>query len=194
MAERGLLLVVSGPSGVGKTTIVHALRDRLGATLSVSMTTRDKTDADVEGVDYFFVDQARFKQAIDASELLEWAEVFGRERFYGTPRDPVEQMLVAGKTVILEIDVQGGLQVRQAMDEAMMIFIDPPNEQALLDRLRDRGREDETEIQRRFAEARSEIDKAHASDQYDHFVVNDQLESTIEAVVQIIVQHRAPEA
>jgi len=173
----GLLIVVSGPSGVGKTTIVHALLERFGAEFSVSMTTRDKTDADTEGEDYFFVDEQRFGDAISGGELLEWAKVFGR--FYGTPRGPVDQKLAAGKDVVLEIDVNGGVQVKKAKPEAVALFIMPPSEQTLITRLRDRGREDEAEIQRRFGEAKQEINLAQTCGCYDHFIVNDDLERAI---------------
>lgn len=168
--RRGLLIVISGPSGVGKTTITHRLVERLGAVFSVSMTTRPKAPSDREGVDYFFVDQARFDQAIDGGELLEWARVF--DRSYGTPKKPVMDNLAAGRDVVLEIDVNGGEQIKRAFPEALTVFILPPSEEELLNRLRHRGREDEAKIQRRFSEAKREIEQAKADSAYDVFIVN----------------------
>ncbi|MDH3584785.1 MAG: guanylate kinase, partial [Phycisphaerae bacterium] len=137
MKPNALLVVISGPSGVGKTTITHALVDRLSAAFSVSMTTRPITAADTEGVDYFFVDQAGFDQAIEQGKLLEWARVF--DYCYGTPRPPVQEHLEAGRDVILEIDVKGAIQVKAAMPEALLIFVLPPSEEELLRRLRNRA-------------------------------------------------------
>ena len=181
---RGLLIVISGPSGVGKTTITHQLVERLGASFSVSMTTRAKTAADREGVDYYFVDEGRFRSAIEGGELLEWAEVFGN--YYGTPRGPVEAELAAGRDVILEIDVAGGTQVKGKLSEAVTLFVLPPSEEVLLERLRGRAREDEATIQRRFAEAKREIGAAKTGGAYEHFVVNEDLERAIEEAVGVV--------
>lgn len=186
----GLLVVISGPSGVGKTTVAHQLVDRLGALFSVSMTTRAKTAADREGDDYYFVTPDRFKAAIDAGDLLEWANVFGN--YYGTPRKPVEKQLAAGRDVVLEIDVNGAMQIKHAFPDAMTIFILPPSEEELLKRLRTRAREDEALIQKRFGEAQREIRMARESGAYDHFVVNEQLEDVIEQTHNIIQQRKQP--
>ena len=180
--------MISGPSGVGKTTITHRLVERLGAVFSVSMTTRPRKGSDRDGVDYYFVDELRFRQAIEGGELLEWAQVF--DRFYGTPRGPVEANLAAGRDVILEIDVAGGKQVKQALPRMLGIFILPPSEQELVVRLRSRGREDEAEIQRRFRDAQREIADAHASGAYDHFVVNQTLDTAVEEAYERILQHK----
>lgn len=189
MAERpGLLLIISGPSGAGKTTIARGLLQRLGAVFSVSMTTRPRTAADTQGVDYDFVDTDRFEQAIERGELLEWAKVF--DRYYGTPREPVERHLAEGRDVLLEIDVQGGVQVKQAKPKALAIFILPPSEQELLERLRRRAREDEQAIQRRFREAQHEIRTAQSSGAYDHFIVNEQVEDAIDDALRLIEQRR----
>ncbi len=182
----GLLLVISGPSGVGKTTITHAVEQRLGGVFSVSMTTRPKTDKDVDGRDYFFVSPAKFKAARDAGELLEWAEVFGH--YYGTPRSFVEQHLDEGKLVILEIDVAGAEQVRQQMPDCYAVFVLPPTDEELLKRLRRRQREDESVIQRRFAEAKREIERAKSGGTYDEFIVNDNLDEAIGTAVQLVRQ------
>lgn len=172
--QAGLLAVFSGPSGVGKTTIVRAVKSRLDGVFSVSATTRPRTDQEREGVDYFFVTEESFQSMIDGGELLEHAKVFGSHR-YGTLRRPVEEALAAGRLVILEIDVQGALQVRASAPEAYMLFVLPPGEEALLERLRGRGRDGEDAIQRRFQEAQKEIALARDSNAYDAFVVNDDL-------------------
>ena len=180
----GLLLVISGPSGVGKTTITHRVEQHFGAVFSVSMTTRPKTDDDVEGRDYFFVSAEEFKRRRDAGELLEWAEVFGN--CYGTPGAPVQEHLKEGKIVILEIDVQGAIQVRLNMPEVFAIFVDPPSEEELLRRLRGRGREDEATIQRRFSKARQEIQLAHECGAYDRFIVNDDLDKAVKEAIEVV--------
>jgi len=183
-ADNGLLLIISGPSGVGKTTIAHHVEQAIDAVFSVSLTTRPKSDKDQEGVDYTFVDRETFKQRRDAGELLEWAEVFGN--LYGTPRQPVEEAIGLGRTVVLEIDVEGAVQVKGNMPEAFAIFVDPPSEDVLLDRLRKRGREDEDVIQRRFHKARDEISRAHNCGAYDAFIVNDVLERATQEAVTLV--------
>jgi guanylate kinase len=189
MAEsRGLLLVISGPSGVGKSTIAHAVEQRLDATFSVSMTTRPPAPTDRQGIDYYFVDDATFERAIEAGDLLEWARVF--DNLYGTPRAPVEQAIREGQVLILEIDVAGAIQIRRHCPDALMVFIGPPSEQTLLDRLRSRARDSEQIIQRRFSEAQREIREAHESGVYDAFVVNDELEKAIDEVIQLVTERR----
>ncbi len=182
-----MLVVISGPSGVGKTTISRAVCDRLRMVRSISVTTRPRAATDTDGVDYHFIDAARFASMRDQSELLEWAEVFGN--CYGTPRMPVERAVADGRLVLLEIDVQGAIQVKRRMPDAMAIFILPPTEQTLLQRLRNRAREEEALIQRRFQKARMEIALAHESGVYDHFVVNDDLPAAIDQT-QALIQNR----
>ena len=186
--SNALLIVISGPSGVGKTTITQQLVKRLDAKFSVSMTTRPMAGSDREGEDYFFVDDARFRQAIENRELLEWAEVFGR--WYGTPRQPVQEHLAGGRDVILEIDVAGGKQVKSAYPQALSIFFVPPSLEDLVDRLRGRGREDEQEIQRRYRDAKREIDEARSSGAYDHFVENNDLKTAIEKSLALILKRK----
>lgn len=182
--KRGMLLVISGPAGVGKTTITRYVQEQTGAAYSVSVTTRPKTGADVEGVDYHFVTREQFERQKEQGQFLESAEVFGN--LYGTPRGPVEHALATGQLVILEIDVQGAIQVKRNMPEAFGVFILPPSEDELLDRLRGRAREDEQTIQRRFAKATAEIKLARESGVYSHFVVNDDLDTAKQRVLELV--------
>lgn len=187
--DDGLLLVISGPSGVGKTTITRAVERSIpGSVFSVSATTRAKTDADVEGVDYHFVDEAEFDRMVSEGAFLEWAGVFGKR--YGTPRAWVDEQLARGRLVILEIDVAGARQVKAAMPGAFGVFIMPPDEGELLRRLRARGREGGTLIDQRFAEARREIAEAGLCGAYDAFIVNDDLERAIGEAVRTVADER----
>ena len=185
----GLLLVIAGPSGVGKTTIVHRLLNIFQGVFSVSATTRPITSQDEEGVDYYFLDEPTFQQWINAGRFLEYAQVFGQS-WYGTPRDSVEPYIQNRKLVILDIDVQGAIQVRETMPGTLGIFILPPSEEVLLQRLRDRGREDEVTIERRFGEARREIATARTCGAFDEFVVNRNLDETTAVISQIIRRHQ----
>jgi len=183
--DDGMLLVISGPSGVGKTTITRSIERSIpGAVFSVSATTRPKTDADAEGIDYHFVTDAEFDRLVAQGAFLEWANVFGRR--YGTLRAWVEEQLARGRLVILEIDVEGAENVKRQIPDAYGIFIEPPSEEALLERLRARRRESEDVIQRRFAEARREIAQARAGKVYDAFIVNHVLEEAIEAALSMV--------
>jgi guanylate kinase len=188
-SPKGLLLIISGPSGVGKTTITHRVRVRLGAVFSVSMTTRPITAEDTDGVDYHFVDEAQFKRHRDAGNLLEWAKVFGN--YYGTPRRPVVENLAAGKLVILEIDVEGAIQIKKNLPDSFALFIEPPTEEALLQRLRRRQREDEQTIRGRFARAKHEIARARECGAYDAFIVNDELDKAVDQAVQAVADELA---
>lgn len=187
----GLLLVIAGPSGVGKSTIVQGLVREFGAAFSVSATTRAPTAGEREGIDYFFIDCATFQQWIDEGRFLEHAQVFGRD-WYGTPRGPVDALLRQGRLVILDIDVQGAESVRRAMPQMLGVFILPPGEDELLRRLRQRGREDAAAIERRFAESTSEIARARAGSTFDAFVVNDDLARCTEAVASIVRSRLTP--
>ncbi len=192
MSERGkngLLLVVSGPSGVGKTTIVHEVIRRLGGEFSVSATTRERSGRERDGVDYHFVNEETFQQWINEGRFLEHAQVFGRS-WYGTLRNQVEDALAQGSLIVLDIDVQGARDVKRAMPSAFSLFVLPPDETALLKRLHARGREDEAAIDRRFAEAKKEIEFAKTSDVYDAFVINDDLEIAIDEVTDLVRARR----
>lgn len=181
--KQGKLVVISGPSGVGKSTICRRVVEQLGATLSVSATTRPQGAAETDGQDYYFLTTEAFQRQLEAGAFLEYAEVFGN--YYGTLREPVEQAVADGKIVILEIDVQGGLQVKDKLSEAMMIFILPPRMDELLKRIEGRARgEDEQARQKRLARAEAEIATGKA--RYEHFVVNDVLDQAVREVIDLI--------
>jgi len=184
MTERkGKLVILSGPSGVGKSTISRELVRRLGACLSVSATTRPIGAGEEDGRDYRFLSREAFESMLDENQFIEYAEVFGN--YYGTPRAPVEKALAEGRVVILEIDVQGGRQVQKLYPDAISIFILPPRREVLLKRLTDRARGESEQARRlRLEEADREI--AAAFQYYDYQVVNDDLEQAIREVIDII--------
>jgi len=183
----GKVIVVSGPSGVGKSTICREVVRRLDSVyLSVSATTRPRGPGEQNGRDYWFVSEPEFRRRIDEGMLLEYAEVFGN--FYGTPKDKVDEALQAGKIVLLEIDVNGGRQAKAAYPDATMIFILPPAEKDLAERLGRRGRDSAGAAEVRLGGASSEI--AAAWQHYDNMVINADLEQAIAEVIQVI--ERAP--
>ncbi len=182
--RRGKLIVISGPSGTGKTSICKALVQMPDAILSVSATTRPMRPGEINGRSYEFLSPEEFQRRASAGEFLESAEYL--RHWYGTPRGPAEQALAAGKNVVLEIEVQGGMQVAAKMPEAVLIFVLPPNMESLRARLEGRKTEAADQLARRLAEADGEIATARDSGCYKHFVVNDVLEDTIEQVRRII--------
>ena len=180
------IVIVSGPSGVGKSTICKEVAKQLNNVyLSVSVTTRPRSQAEVDGQDYWFISEDEFKQRIKKGLLLEHAEVFGH--LYGTPRDKVEDALTAGKTVILEIDVQGAKQVGVIYKDVVMIFVLPPSQKELVERMKLRGREDLETAEDRLNGASGEI--AAAWQYYKHMVINDNLQQAVNEVVEIIEQN-----
>jgi guanylate kinase len=179
----GKLFVLAGPSGVGKGTIVRDLvsRDPEGLSLSVSVTTRAPRPGEVDGVDYFFVDDDAFDRMIRAGELLEWAEIVGHRS--GTPKGFVEDRLAAGRDVVLEIDVVGASQIRDRVPGSVLIFVDPPSMEELERRLRGRGTETEERIRLRLETAEWEVQQR---EWFDHVIVNDDLERASSQVAAII--------
>jgi guanylate kinase len=187
--ENGLLLIISGPSGVGKTTITRGVERAIGdSVFSVSYTTRAKTEADTEGVDYHFISDERFEELEAEGAFLESADVFGKK--YGTRKRWVDEQLARGRLVILEIDVLGAQQVKAKMPDAFAVFILPPSEEELLNRLRNRKRESEELIQKRFAEAKREIAFAKDSDVYDTFVINEDIDRAIAEAIEKVTAAR----
>jgi guanylate kinase len=184
-AKEGTIVIVSGPSGVGKSTVCKEVVKRLKNTcLSISVTTRPKGENEVNGRDYWFISEQQFQQRVKEGSLLEHAEVFGHH--YGTPKDKVEEALRAGETIILEIDVQGAKQIKAMYPAAVMIFILPPTQKELVERMNLRGREDVQTAEERLNEAGVEI--AAAWQYYEHMVINDDLEQAVKEIVQIIKQ------
>lgn len=174
-SQPGCLIVLVGPSGVGKGTLIKALSDRHGDLyLSISATTRQPRPGEVAGRDYFFLEREAFQAAIEKGEFLEWAEYAGN--YYGTPRQKVEEQIALGKFVLLEIELVGAKAIEKSFPEAYRIFILPPSCEELERRLRDRGTESETAINQRLERARAEL---AASPEFDLQIVNDDLETAI---------------
>ncbi|MHC4270695.1 MAG: guanylate kinase [Planctomycetota bacterium] len=181
--SKGKIIVISGPSGVGKSTITKEVIRRLPELyLSISSTTRPKAENETDGREYFFVGREDFEQGINNGDFLEHAEVFGN--FYGTPKDRTMKKLDEGTTIILEIDVQGGLQVQRLYPDITMIFIVPPSQKTLAQRIQNRGRENSEQAETRLEIADDEI--ATAWKNYNHIVINDDLEQAVNEVIQII--------
>ena len=186
MTDKGILIILSGPSGSGKDTVLKALKEvDSDVKVSVSMTTRNPRPGDVDGVDYYFVTREYFEKKIAENKMLVYAEYAGN--YYGTPADPVDEMLRQGKAVFLEIEVQGAEKIRSRYDSVISIFLMPPSMRVLEDRLRGRGTEDEETIQHRLFIAREEIRRAP---EYDYVVVNDTIENAVEGIETIIKAER----
>lgn len=180
--SKGIVILISGPSGVGKGTAVkEILKDKDKYALSISATTRKKRDGEIDGVSYFFISKEEFIDRIEQGLMLEYAEYCGN--FYGTPKAYVDEMINKGKNVILEIEVQGAESVKSIMPEAVSIFVMPPSMDALESRLRARGTEDEETIRKRLDTASLEMKKAVC---YDYIVINDRLEDCISDIKSVI--------
>lgn len=183
----GLLVVVTGPSGVGKGAVVRRVLDAVdNARRSISVTTRQPRPGEADGVDYHFVDQPRFEELVDQDALLEWAEYAGN--LYGTPADPVDEAVDDGAVVILEIEVKGALQVRQNRDDALLVFLQPPSMEELERRLRERGTESELDVRRRLKAAKVEMKSAGI---FDALLVNDDLDECSDQLVRVIRRARS---
>ncbi len=191
--NRGLLVVISGPSGVGKTTITKRVQEAIpDAVFAVSATTRPKAPGERDGVDYHFLRENEFEQLVQEGAFLEHARYAGHR--YGTLKREVTPRLEQGRVVLLDIDVQGAQQIKQQAPQALAIFILPPDEQTLLERLRRRGRDPEAVIQRRFREAQREIAFARSAGVYDVMIVNDDLDRAVANAVQAIQARRTSAA
>jgi len=187
MARRGLLLVLSSPSGAGKTTITRRLLDEIpGISLSISLTTRAARTGEVEGVDYHFVSTSRFQELRDKGELLEWAQVY--DNFYGTPRRPVIKMLDEGCDVLFDIDWQGAQQLAEKMSRDLVrVFVLPPSVKALEERLMTRSQDSLDVVARRMSEAAFQI--SHWAE-YDYVIINDDIDHSLAKVRSILIAER----
>lgn len=186
MIDNGILLIVSGPSGCGKDTILEKLKQAdKDVRVSISMTTRETRNGEIDGVHYYFVDRAYFEKKIADNKMLEYAEYAGN--YYGTPAEPVDEMLSQGKAVVLKIEVQGAEKIRKKHPSVISIFIMPPSMRVLEERLRGRGSEDEETLQHRLVIAREEIRRAP---EYDYIVINDTIENAVADIETIINSER----
>ncbi|WP_250278744.1 guanylate kinase [[Clostridium] colinum] len=181
MNKKGLLVIVSGPSGAGKGTVVSELIKNKSYALSTSITTREARQGEVDGVHYFFRDTEEFKKMIEKNELLEYAEFCGN--YYGTPMFYVQEQLEQGKNVILEIEVQGALQVKERYKDAILIFLTPPNITELRNRLEKRATETLEKINMRMKRAREEITLIN---KYDYIVINNIVEEAVKDINNIV--------
>jgi guanylate kinase len=186
----GTLIVLVGPSGVGKSTISRRLAEKMHLMYIISTTTRAQTSKDNEGKTYEHVDQDVFFKRLENGQFLEYAKVF--DEYYGTPKHPTLDYLASGQDVLLEIDVQGALQVRFQYPNALMIFIMPPDEATLLTRLRDRGRDSDEAIEKRFRGAKREIWMGKGSRAFDDMVINDDIDRAVAEIANLIRQKKSP--
>ncbi len=189
MGEKGILMVISGFSGAGKGTLVRALMQEYDQyALSVSMTTRAPREGERDGVEYFFTDREHFEETIRAEGLIEYASYCGN--YYGTPRAYVEEQLSRGQNVILEIEIQGALKIKEKFPESVLIFVTPPSAAELKRRLLGRGTESTEVIGKRLARA---VDESDGIEAYDYIVVNDKLETCVEEIHRLVdAARRAP--
>ena len=190
LKKHGLLIVLVGPSGVGKSTISRSLAERMHLQYIASATTRKKTEKDLEGKAYDYMDEETFVKKLENGEFLEYAAVW--DEYYGTPKHPTLDYLANGEDVLLEIDVQGAMQVRFQYPDALMIFIMPPDEKSLLQRLKERGRETDQQMEKRFRGAKREIWMAKGSRAFDDMVINDSVDRAVEEISRLIRHKKSP--
>jgi guanylate kinase len=180
--QRGKLIVVSAPSGAGKTSIAHAILERFPETaFSVSATTRPRRAAETEGEDYFFLTREEFRRRVDAGEFVEWEEIYGN--YYGTLKREVDRALREGRSLLFDVDVKGALSIKHSYPQALLIFIRPPSVETLLQRLRDRRTEDDATLSRRIERVPLELAMANG---FDHQIVNDVLKKAVAEVESIV--------
>lgn len=186
MSEKGLLIVVSGPSGVGKGTLCNALVKNIdNLFISISATTRPPRTGEVNGVNYIFMNQENFEEKIEEGQFLEWAKVYNN--YYGTPKEFVIEKLKEGKDVILEIDIQGAAQVKKNCPNGVFVFIAPPSLEELRKRIINRGTDNEESINLRLKSAKEEM---RASFDYDYVIINDDLDKAVSKLQSVILAER----
>ena len=181
----GVVLIVSGPSGVGKTTVCKLLAERLGAFLSVSMTTRQRREGEIDGQEYTFVSTAQFEALLDKKGLLEYAKVYGG-KYYGTPAEPVLKALALKKPVILEIEIEGTRQVLERFPDAITVYLLAPTPADQQMRLVGRQQDSTDAIGERLSKADGEIRYANECGAYRHFIINERVEETVDALEQLV--------
>lgn len=187
---KGRLVVLAGPSAVGKSTVVQRLRKEVeDLYFSVSMTTRDPRPGEVDGKDYFFVSPESFQERIDAGEMLEWADIHGGLQRSGTPAAPVREALDAGRPVLVEVDLAGARNIKEIMPEAVTVFLAPPSWEVLVERLTGRATETEDVIARRLQTARAEL---AAQDEFDDVIVNNDLDEAVQGISDILLCVQRP--
>ncbi len=182
MSVKPMVVVLSGPSGVGKDTVLDRMK-RSGGSMyfAVTATTRPRRSQEVDGVDYHFVSRDKFRAMIDGGELLEWAEVYGN--LYGVPKNQVRESLQQGHDVVIKVDIQGAETIKRLIPQALLIFVSPPSMEALEKRLRKRSTESASDLQRRIATARQEMDKQRL---FDYVVVNEEVGRAVSEINDII--------
>ena len=181
-----MVIVLSGPSGVGKDTVLDRMKRSAGSIyFAVTATTRRRRSQEVDGVDYHFVSPEKFQSMIDAGELLEWAEVYGNH--YGVLKEQVREALHAGRDVVIKVDIQGAETIKRLVPQALLIFVSPPSMETLEGRLRKRSTESASDLERRIATARQEMDKQRS---FDYVVVNDEVGMAVSEINDTIVKER----